>query len=41
MAHVQEYKEHIARTENLSNFPCTPGEWKQISAVITVIEGTF
>lgn len=34
-------KEHMATTENLSDFPCTPGEWKQISAVIAVIKGTF
>lgn len=31
----------MATTENLSDFSCTPGEWKQISAVIAVIEGTF
>lgn len=31
----------MATTENLSDFSCTPGEWKQISAVIAVIERTF
>lgn len=36
--HVQEYREHIATTQNLSNYSCSPTESKQVSALIAVID---